>query len=245
MNIFLKKCLAYAVHILTASGIMLGMLSLPQVFQHNWAEAYNFLILAIFIDCCDGTLARWVGVKKILPNIDGTLLDNIVDFLIWSFIPAMIVLEAGLVPEAWRYPVIILICLASSYQFCQANAKTSASPSRPEEQHFFFKGFPSYWVFTVYYLLFLPSENLALNAVILLLCGILSFIPIKFIYPTRTKMFRKSSLILSGIWITMLLYSTWEKEISWPFYIYSLLYFSYYLAASAILTIQIHKLSRK
>ena len=67
--------------------------------------------------------------------------------------------------------------LASGYQFCRTDAKT--------DDHYFL-GFPSYWNVVAFYVVVLDLTP-AITAVILLGCSVLVFVPIKYVYPSRTK----------------------------------------------------------
>ena len=68
------------VHLLTGFGIVAGFFSLISVLNYNQKDAFLWLGLAFLIDSIDGTLARKFDVKKNLPNIDGKMLDSIIDF---------------------------------------------------------------------------------------------------------------------------------------------------------------------
>src|SRR5688500_11111954 len=128
------------------------------------------------VDATDGVLARAARVSVRLPWFDGAKLDDIADYLAYVFVPALFVWRALLVPDAWTIPVAAAMLLASAYGFNRDDAKT--------EDHFF-TGFPSYWNIVVFYLLLagLPST---VNAAILVALALLVFVPIKYIYPSRT-----------------------------------------------------------
>ena len=124
---------AWAVHLLTASGAIWGVLALDSVARDDARWALLWMVVAMTVDSFDGMLARAVGVKKVLPGFDGTLLDATLDYLNYAVVPAYFVWRMELVPVALGLPMAVAILLASAYQFCQAGAKTS--------DHFF-KGFP-------------------------------------------------------------------------------------------------------
>ena len=94
------------------------------------------------IDATDGTFARMVKVKEVLPHFDGRRLDDLIDFQTYTSLPLLLAWRAQLVPdgqEAWLLAPLI----ASAYGFCQVNAKTDDG---------YFLGFPSYWNIVVFYL---------------------------------------------------------------------------------------------
>ena len=238
----LQKTLAYIVHLFTASGAVFAVFSLQYIAKHNWYNAYLLLVIAVLVDSFDGLLARWIQVKKVLPEIDGSLLDNIIDFLIWSIIPAFIVWEAQLVPNnIYGVMVISLICIASAYQFCRSDAKSNIDStkkefSEPSDQDYFFRGFPSAWILLIYFLVFGKTGQI-FNTITLTIFAILSFVPIKCIYPTRTRMWKKANIITTGVWLLALLATFFDyKPLPQWFMLLSIGYGSYYVIGSAKLT---------
>ena len=218
-----KRLLAWSVHLFTASGAVVGLLTIFAIMEHRWLAAILWMSLSAVIDSLDGTLARRFQVKGVTPNFDGALLDNIIDYFTYAVIPALFIYEAGLLPESWALFGASIIVLTSGYQFCQLDAKT--------DDHFF-KGFPSYWNVLAYYLLFLQL-SIWTNLVIITILGILVFVPIKFIYPSRMNRFQKLTLILSVIWgIINLIILFQYPDISLILLRFSLLYAVYYIGMS-------------
>ena len=168
--------LAWAVHAFTASGTFVGLLTLLKIYQHEYLHALWLMSITVVIDALDGSLARLVHIKKVLPSIDGALLDNIIDYLNYVVTPCFFLLvKPDMLPSDYGIWIVIAITLTSSYQFCQADAKT------PDH---FFKGFPCYWNFAVFYL-FIFNTTMTTNAMILTILCILIFVPIKYVYPSR------------------------------------------------------------
>ncbi|WP_035917965.1 phosphatidylcholine synthase [Legionella fairfieldensis] len=168
--------IAWAVHAFTASAACFGILTLIKIYQHDYIQALWFMAIAVVIDAVDGTLARLVRVKSVLPNIDGALLDNIVDYLNYVITPCFFLFaKQDMLPPNGLLPVIVAIIITSSYQFCQADAKTA--------DHFF-KGFPCYWNIAVFYM-FIFNTSMTTNMLILSVLCILIFVPIKYVYPSR------------------------------------------------------------
>ncbi len=168
--------LAWAVHAFTASGTFVGILTLVKIYQHQYVNALWLMGITIVIDAVDGSLARLVHVKKILPSVDGALLDNIIDYLNYVITPCFFLLiKPDMLPPTLAIWIVVAITLTSSYQFCQADAKT------PDH---FFKGFPCYWNFSVFYM-FIFNTAMNTNAWILIILCILIFVPIKYVYPSR------------------------------------------------------------
>jgi phosphatidylcholine synthase len=183
-----RRVLAYAVHALTASGAVIGLLALDSTARHAWKDALLWMALGTLVDAVDGALARAADVKRWAPRIDGALLDNVVDYLGFVVVPAFFLAETGLLAGGWLGPAAI--CLASAYQFAQTDAKT------PDH---YFKGFPSYWNLLALYLHVFgtpPEVNLAL----VLALAVLVFVPIRYIYPSRTVPLRRTTLTLGILW---------------------------------------------
>lgn len=222
----LKKMLAWSVHLFTATGAVWGFLTLLAIFEENWKVAIAWMIVAMFVDGFDGMLARWFHVKEYARQVDGALLDNIIDYLNYVVVAALILIKAPhLLPAGWGMAGAISILLTSAYQFTQVDAKT-------DEQSFFFKGFPSVWNFLVIYMLLL-GLNPWINLVFLVICNILIFVPVKYIYPSRNTRLRRLTLFLTylygaiGVW-GLLQYPSVPQWIVWI----SLVYVIYYILLS-------------
>jgi phosphatidylcholine synthase len=191
--LYLKKVLAWSVHLFTATGAVWGFLALLAVFEENWRAALLWIIIAMFVDGFDGMLARWFHVKEYARQIDGALLDNIIDYLNYVVVAALILIKApNLVPAGFALPGAISILLTSAYQFTQVDAKT-------DEQSFFFKGFPSVWNFLVLYMMLLRL-NPWLNLMFLVICNVLVFVPVKYVYPSRNTRLRRLTLCLTYLY---------------------------------------------
>ncbi len=191
----LRILLAWSVHTFTASGAVLGLLSIFAIQQHDWRQAFIWMALAVIVDGLDGWLARLAQVKTYAPGLDGALMDNLIDYVTYVLVPALFLYEAELVPPAYAIPAGAMIMLTSAYQFSQTNAKT--------EDHFFL-GFPSYWNFAVAYLLIL-NWNPWVNLAFLALLGMLIFAPIKYIYPSRTRAHQRLTIIVTYTWAAITL----------------------------------------
>lgn len=196
MKIAYRRSLGWLVHIFTASGACIGVLSLVAIYEHTIVTAFWLMSAAIFIDAVDGMLARMVRTKEVVPEIDGALLDNIVDFVNYTIVPSFLLLVMGMLPGGLSYMGVAAITLASAYQFTQSEAKTN--------DHFF-KGFPSYWNIVVFYLYLWQLTPFANLSLVLALC-LLSFVPIKYVYPsrldylTRNAYLRHAMLLVTFIW---------------------------------------------
>jgi phosphatidylcholine synthase len=182
--------LPWIAHAYTATGTVWAFLATAMAIAHDFRAAFLFLVVATFVDSTDGVLARALKVKEKTPNFDGALLDNIIDYLTFVFIPAVILWRADLV--AAPFLVCAAVLMSSAYGFAHTAAKV-------ERGDHFFTGFPSYWnIVAVYmYILRLPP---IVNSFILVALAILVFVPIRYIYPSRTRTLQTPTLILGAAW---------------------------------------------
>jgi len=190
---------AWAVHAYTASGALLALLAVQAIFQYRYRDAFIWLAMQVVVDATDGWLARRVGVAEVTPGIRGATLDDVVDYAAYVFVPAVFVWRSLIVPAAWTNPVCAAMLLSSAYGFSRSDAKTT--------DHYF-TGFPSYWNIVVLYLVLggFPSE---VNAVVLLVLAALVFVPLRYLYPSRTPVLRRLTLAFSCVWGLMVLAMIW------------------------------------
>jgi phosphatidylcholine synthase len=219
---------AVAVHLYTASGVVLALLILVAAFQGDAVRALWLMLASLLIDSTDGLLARRLRVSEALPFFDGALLDNIVDYMTYVFAPMVLLWSGGYLPAGTSGVVFAALpLLASSYQFCRVDAKT--------DDHFFL-GFPSYFnVVAFYAIVFEPGPPTL--AAVLVVCSLLVFIPIRYVYPTRTIAFRKLSLALTTLWLIS--YAAILMQMPEPdslLLTFSVLYLFYYFGLSLYLS---------
>lgn len=182
---------AWGVHFYTALGAVLGFLALEATARGRFGLAFLWMAVAVFIDATDGSLARRIQVKQVLPRFDGARLDDIVDYLNYVFVPIVLAYSAGVVPTGRLGQLICAApLLASGYGFCQTDAKT--------EDHFF-KGFPSYWNIVVFYLYVLATPTW-FNVLTLLGFSVLVFVPIGYLYPSRNRAWQRTTYVLGSLW---------------------------------------------
>jgi phosphatidylcholine synthase len=214
---------AWLVHAYTASGLVLALLATRAVIDFNYRAAFFWLWLQVVVDSTDGFLARRALVAERIPWFDGGKLDDIVDYLTYVLVPALLVWRAVLVPDAWTMPIAIAMLLASGYGFSRRDAKTA--------DHFF-TGFPSYWNVVVFYLIVAGWSSSA-NAVVLLVFVMLVFIPIRYVYPSRTPVLRLFTNVIGSIWSALMLLMFWQyPAVSRPVMWVSLVFPAYYVALS-------------
>lgn len=215
--------LPWIAHLYTASGAVIALLATGVTFAHNFRAAFIYLVAATIVDATDGVLARALRVKARLPNFDGARLDDIVDYLTYVFVPVLIVWQAELVPMP--FPVCAAMLLASAYGFGQTEAKVKAGDH-------FFTGFPSYWNIVVIYL-YVWQLAPVVNAMILLVLSVLVFVPIRYVYPSRTAALKVPTLVLGTTWALILTWMIWRLPATdGPWMALSLVFPIYYFALS-------------
>ncbi len=215
--------LPWAAHLYTATGAVIALLATGVTFAHNFRAAFIYLVAATLVDATDGVLARALKVKERLPHFDGARLDDIVDYLTYVFVPVLIVWQAELVPVA--FPVCAAMLIASAYGFGQANAKVNTGDH-------FFTGFPSYWNIVVIYL-YLAQLAPMVNAVVLLVLALLVFVPIRYVYPSRTQALKVPTLVLGTLWAVLLTWMIWRLPATdGPWLALSLVFPVYYVVLS-------------
>jgi len=215
--------LPWIAHLYTATGAVIALLATGTAFAHNFRAVFIYFVVATFVDATDGVLARALKVKERLPHFDGAKLDDIVDYLLYVFVPALVVWQADLVPTA--FPICAAMVLSSAYGFSQANAKVASTD-------YFFTGFPSYWNIVVIYLyvLQLPQRT---NAIILAVFAILVFVPIRYVYPSRTLALKWPTLVLGTMWAVVFTWIIWRlPAVDGPWTMISLVFPAYYFALS-------------
>jgi len=220
---------AWLVHVYTATGVILAMLIVMAAWDGDTVRALWLGLAALVIDGTDGMLARGLEVKRHVAGFDGALLDNIVDYLTYAFAPMVLLWSAGYLGTGSASTILAMVPLvASAFQFCRVDAKT--------DDHLFL-GFPSYWNVVAFYVVVLDLGPVTVG-LLLLTCAALVFVPIGWVYPSRTVRLRPLTLALSALWLlayAMLLRSP-TGEPSVPWLVASVGYLGYYVALSLHLT---------
>lgn len=188
MNSRLK---ALSVHLLTATGSVLSMLALLAAANADWSRMFFWLVIALIVDGIDGPLARRYHVKHNWPTYDGVLMDLIIDYLTYVFIPAYALFMSGLLPGWTGWIAIIAITYGSVMYFCDTRMKTKDNS---------FAGFPACWNMVVL-VLFALKPNFWIILLIVVTLAATMFTNVKFIHPVRTERWRLISLPVCAAWV--------------------------------------------
>jgi phosphatidylcholine synthase len=221
--------LAWLAHAYTASGLLLAFLATLAVLDRDYRAAFFWLGMQILVDATDGWLARAARVSEKIPWFNGAKLDDIVDYLAYVFVPALIVWQAQFVPLSCTVLIPVAMLVSSAYGFNREDAKTA--------DHFF-TGFPSYWNVVVFYLM-VAGWRPWLNAGLLLALVVLVFVPLRYIYPSRTPVWRLPTNLLGACWGVAMLVMVWQYPgVSRPLFIASLLFPLYYATLSVAVSVR-------
>ncbi len=190
---------ALAVHLFTASGAVFAMLAMLAAIEAKWDLMFLWLVVAFFVDGIDGPLARRYHVKDHAAEFDGVLLDLIIDYLTYVFIPAFALFKSGLMDGWSGWVMIILITFASALYFADTRMKTKDNS---------FSGFPGCWNMVVIVLFALsPPWWVCLSLVTVL--AIAMFTPLKFVHPVRTERWRAVTLPMALAWTFFAGWAAW------------------------------------
>ncbi len=225
-----RRLAAWGVHLYTAMGLPLAWLCLDALGRGDGPTFFLLAILATWVDATDGFFARRLEVKRVLPAFDGRRLDDIVDYIHFVLLPMVALVALDLLPAPYS-PVAMLPLLASGYGFCQEQAKTDDA----------FVGFPSYWNILALYLYVLDASPGVVVASLVVLSALV-FVPIHYVYPSRTAMLQRTTLALGLAWTALVVAiaafpeAAWARPIAWA----SLAYPAYYLAISFVHHKRVH-----
>jgi phosphatidylcholine synthase len=191
---------AYAIHLLTATGAVFSMLAMLAAVEARWSLMFLWLVVAFVVDGIDGPLARRYDVQKNAPQIDGVLLDLIIDYLNYVFIPAYALFASGLLPGWTGWVVIIVITFTSAIYFADRRMKTRDKS---------FAGFPACWNM-VALVIFAIKPEFWMTLLIVVVLAAAMMTPLKFVHPMRTKRWRSITLPVALLWTVLAGWSAWH-----------------------------------
>lgn len=196
-----EQVTALAIHMFTASGALAGFLSLVHLFRNDINGTLLWLGIALVIDSIDGPLARKFKISEALPWFDGAILDHVIDYSTYTLIPAVIMYQVGFMPPGWDLTAAGFVVVTSLYCFANKSLKTRDN---------FFNGFPATWnlVILAFYILETPP---VLNAVVVVLCAALTFVPLTFVHPFRVRAFRPLTMALTFVWAVLAVFLVLER----------------------------------
>lgn len=190
---------ALFVHLFTATGAVFAMLAMLAAVDAKWSLMFLWLVVAFIVDGIDGPLARRYHVKRFAPEFDGVLLDLIIDYLTYVFIPAFALFKSGLMDGWTGWFAIIIITFASAMYFADTRMKTKDNS---------FSGFPGCWNMVVI-VIFALEPNFWVSLALVTVLAIAMFLPLKFVHPVRTQRWRAVTLPMALAWTFFAGWAAW------------------------------------
>jgi phosphatidylcholine synthase len=193
----MRVAAAFSVHVFTACGAACALLALFAAADTRWTEMFIWLGVALIIDGIDGTLARRLDVPAVLPRWSGELLDFVIDYATYVFVPAFALATGGILPQTVAPALGIIIAVTGALYFADRAMKTADG---------YFRGFPVLWNVVAFYLFVLrPPPWLGALAIIALCAA--TFVPIYFIHPVRASRWRWVNLAMLVCWAVLALWA--------------------------------------
>ncbi|MFV0474226.1 MAG: CDP-alcohol phosphatidyltransferase family protein [Pikeienuella sp.] len=198
-SFMIARLLAFSVHLFTASGAFLAFLSMLAAMRGAWAEMFGWLGAALVVDGLDGPLARRLEVEIRAARWSGVMLDLIVDYLTYVFIPAVALVTSGTMYYPLAIPAAAIIIVTGAIYFADTRMKTRDAS---------FQGFPGCWNMVVL-VLFATDLTNTTGFLIIAGIGVAQFLPLRFVHPVRTKLWRMVSLPACCAWIGFAGWAAW------------------------------------
>jgi phosphatidylcholine synthase len=188
-----SRAAAFSVHIFTALGAGFALIALLEAVREHWAMMFGWLGAALVVDALDGPIARRLNVARVQPNWSGEVLDLVVDFVTYVFVPAYAITASGLLLPVAAPLLGAGIVVTGALYFADRRMKA-------EDNHF--RGFPALWNAAAFYL-FLLHLPPALSSLAVAILIVLTFVPIHVLHPVRVVRLRGLTLSLLAIWAVL------------------------------------------
>ncbi|WP_169310873.1 CDP-alcohol phosphatidyltransferase family protein [Cereibacter changlensis] len=192
---------ALSVHLLTATGAVLSMLAMLAAVEEQWSLMFLWLVVALFVDGIDGPLARRYDVRSNWPTYDGVLMDLIIDYLTYVFIPAYALFKSGMLQGWTGWIAIIVIVYGSVVYFADTRMKT---------KDYSFAGFPACWNMVVLVLFAVQPSHMTILLIVIALT-VAMFTNLKFVHPVRTDRWRSVTLPVAIAWVFFAGWAAWVE----------------------------------
>jgi phosphatidylcholine synthase len=189
---------AWAIHLFTAAGAVVGMLALEAVFRGRVKDAMIYLLITQIIDGVDGPMARQIDIVATVPKIDGYVLDLVIDYVTCVIVPAAFLHKFGMLPPGISLVLVCVVVFLSAIWFSRTDMMT--------DDHWF-NGFPATWNLIVPTLLLLGTPRW-FNAVAVVGLSALLLTNVKFPHPVRSDGMRQVTLAVTAAWLIGLMWAT-------------------------------------
>jgi len=192
-----RRAAAFSVHVFTALGAGIALLALLEAVREHWTAMFWWLGAALFVDALDGPMARRLDVERLQPDWSGEVLDLVVDFVTYVFVPAYAITESGLLLPLAAPLLGVGIAVSGALYFADRRMKR-------DDNHF--RGFPGLWNVAAFYL-FLLQWPPVLSSLAVFVLIFATFLPFHVIHPVRVKRLRWLTLTLIALWAVLLAYA--------------------------------------
>ncbi|MES2193475.1 MAG: CDP-alcohol phosphatidyltransferase family protein [Pseudomonadota bacterium] len=192
-----SRAAAFSVHIFTAMGAGIGLLAMLEAVREHWAGMFAWLGLALVVDALDGPIARRFDVVRLQPNWSGEVLDLVVDFVTYVFVPAYAITASGMLLPVMGPLLGAGIVVSGALYFADRRMKT-------DDNHF--RGFPALWNAAAFYL-FLLHPRPWLGSLMVAVLIVLTFVPFNVMHPVRVIRLRGLTLSLLGVWAILAIFA--------------------------------------
>jgi phosphatidylcholine synthase len=191
------RAAAFSVHILTALGAGVALIAMLEAVREHWVAMFAWLGVALVIDAVDGPIARRLDVARVQPNWSGDVLDLVVDFVTYVFVPAYAITASGLLLPLAAPLLGAGIAVSGALYFADRRMKSA-------DNHF--RGFPGLWNVAAFYLflLHLPPTLSSLGVAVLI---VLTFAPFRVVHPIRVVRLRGLTLSLVAVWALLVVFT--------------------------------------
>ena len=219
-----RRAAAFGVHVFTALGAGIALLALLEAVREHWAAMFAWLGAALIIDGADGPMARRLDVVRLQPNWSGDILDLVVDFVTYVFVPAYAITASHLLLPLAAPLLGIGIAVSGALYFADRRMKS-------EDNHF--RGFPGLWNVAAFYL-FLLHWPPVLSSLAIALLIVATFLPFHVLHPVRVARLRRLTLTLMALWTVLGLYVlVRDFDVEWPITVALCLIAVYVVASDA------------
>src|SRR4030081_3236978 len=191
-----SRAAAFSVHIFTALGAGIALIALLEAVREHWAAMFGWLGAALVVDALDGPVARRLNVARLQPNWSGDVLDLVVDFVTYVFVPAYAITASGLLLPLAAPLLGAGIVVSGALYFADRRMKAA-------DNHF--RGFPALWNAAAFYL-FLLHLPTALSSLAVAVLIVLTFVPVHVVHPMRVVRLRGLTLSLIAVWAVLAIY---------------------------------------
>src|ERR1700716_759117 len=187
------RAAAFSVHIFTAMGAGIALIALLEAVREHWSAMFAWLGVALIVDALDGPIARRLDVMRLQPDWSGEVLDLVVDFVTYVFVPAYAITASGLLLPLAAPLLGIGIAVSGALYFSDRRMKSA-------DNHF--RGFPALWNAVAFYL-FLLHLRPALSSLAVAVLIVLTFVPLHVLHPVRVVRLRALRPSLLAAWAVL------------------------------------------